>query len=55
MIDVYADKILGIDKGPFPEPTFELDVELDCNKHLNPINESDTLQTQVDDIGEGFL
>jgi penicillin-binding protein 1A len=55
MIGVYADKTLGIEKGPFPEPTFELDVELDCNKHLNPLNESDTLQTQVDDIEEGFL
>jgi len=52
---VYADKTLGIEKGPFPEPTFELDVELDCNKHLNPLNASDTLQTQVDDIEEGFL
>lgn len=55
MLDVYRDKTLGIEKGPFPEPTFELDVELDCNKHLNPLNESDTLQTQVDDIEEGFL
>ena len=55
MLDVYADKTLGIEKGSFPEPTFELDVELDCNKHLNFINETDTLQTQVDDIEEGFL
>lgn len=55
MIDVYADKTLGIEKGKFPEPTFDLDVELDCDKHQNPINESDSLQTQVGDIEEGFF
>jgi penicillin-binding protein 1A len=55
MLEVYKDKTLGIEKGPFPEPTFELDVELDCNKHLEILNASDTLQTNVDNIEEGFL
>jgi len=53
MLDVYNDPSLGIEKGLFPEPTFELDVELDCNKHLN--QEADSLHIELDDIGSGIL
>ena len=53
MLDVYNDPSLGIEKGPFPEPTFELGVELDCNKHLN--QEADSLNIELDDIGSGVF
>ncbi|MEQ6118543.1 transglycosylase domain-containing protein [Reichenbachiella sp. MALMAid0571] len=53
MLDVYNDPSLGIEKGSFPDPTFELDVELDCNKHLN--QESDSLNIELDDIGSGVF
>ncbi len=56
MLDVYKDPTLGIEKGSFPEPTFELDVELDCDKHLTVDGvESDSLQVEVDDIESGIL
>ncbi|MEQ9288404.1 MAG: transglycosylase domain-containing protein [Cyclobacteriaceae bacterium] len=55
MLDIYKDPTLGIDKGPFPEPTFQLDVELDCNKHLTLGQETDSLSIEIDDIEGGIF
>ncbi|MFY0653330.1 MAG: transglycosylase domain-containing protein [Cyclobacteriaceae bacterium] len=55
MLNVYKDKSLGIEKGPFPEPTFDLDVELDCSKHQNSGQEADSLSHEVDEIPAGVF
>ena len=36
MQKVYADSLLGIEKGPFPKPIRKLSVEIDCAKYQNP-------------------
>lgn len=33
---VYADTLLGYEKGPFPKPIRPLNVEIDCAKYQNP-------------------
>ena len=48
MLDVYKDPTLGLEKGSFPEPTFDLDVELDCNRYLNLNTEVDSLDVELD-------
>ena len=43
MQSVYADSILGYQKGPFPRPIRPLSVEIDCAKYQNPeLNEMDS-------------
>jgi penicillin-binding protein 1A len=51
MLDVYADPRLGIEKGPFNQPTFNLDVELDCSKYgdINTDSEDDEA-LDLDDV-----
>ncbi len=36
MQKVYADTVLGYEKGPFPKPIRPLSVEIDCAKYQNP-------------------
>ncbi len=36
MQSVYADSLLGYEKGPFPRPIRPLSVEIDCAKYQNP-------------------
>ena len=36
MQSVYADSVLGYEKGPFPRPIRPLSVEIDCAKYQNP-------------------
>lgn len=36
MQKVYADTLIGIEKGPFPKPIRKLSVEIDCAKYQNP-------------------
>lgn len=36
MQSVYADTVLGYEKGPFPKPIRPLSVEIDCAKYQNP-------------------
>lgn len=36
MMSVYADSLLGYEKGPFPRPIRPLSVEIDCAKYQNP-------------------
>ncbi len=36
MQSVYADTVLGFEKGPFPRPIRPLPVEIDCEKYQNP-------------------
>lgn len=36
MQKVYADSVLGYEKGPFPRPIRPLSVEIDCDKYQNP-------------------
>jgi penicillin-binding protein 1A len=36
MQSVYADTLLGYEKGPFPKPIRPLSVEIDCAKYQNP-------------------
>ena len=36
MQSVYADSLLGYEKGPFPRPIRPLSVEIDCEKYQNP-------------------
>ncbi len=36
MQSVYADTVLGYEKGPFPRPIRPLSVEIDCTKFQNP-------------------
>ena len=36
MQSVYADTLLGYEKGPFPKPIRPLSVEIDCAKYYNP-------------------
>jgi penicillin-binding protein 1A len=36
MQSIYADSLLGYEKGPFPKPIRPLSVEIDCTKYQNP-------------------
>ena len=36
MQSVYADSVLGYEKGPFPKPIRPLSVEIECAKYQNP-------------------
>jgi penicillin-binding protein 1A len=36
MQSIYADSLLGYEKGPFPKPIRPLSVEIDCAKYHNP-------------------
>jgi len=36
MQKVYADTVMGYEKGPFPKPIRPLSVEIDCAKYRNP-------------------
>lgn len=42
MQKVYADKSLKISKGDFAKPSREIDVELDCKKYEEAMNEGDS-------------
>lgn len=44
MQSVYADSVLGYEKGPFPRPIRPLSVEIDCAKYQNPeLSEMDSV------------
>ena len=50
MQKVYADTLLGYEKGPFPKPIRPLSVEIDCAKYQNPeLAEMDSV-----DIGQAI-
>jgi hypothetical protein len=36
MQSVYADSVLGYEKGPFQRPIRPLSVEINCDKYQNP-------------------
>lgn len=47
MKKVYADKNLGITKGPFERPTAPLTVELDCNAYKQLTGPADSVEYEV--------
>ncbi|MEQ8715584.1 MAG: transglycosylase domain-containing protein [Cyclobacteriaceae bacterium] len=51
MTSVYADKDLGITKGPFDQPMRELSIEIDCDLY-DQTSVTDTLNINFDNINE---
>ena len=49
MLKVYQDKDLAITKGPFPQPTKQLSIEIDCDIY-DPTNAQDSLNINFDNI-----
>ncbi|PIB37296.1 transglycosylase [Reichenbachiella sp. 5M10] len=52
MLKVYADPLIGVEKGFFRKPAQPLGVELDCDRYNGVTAESDSLDTGVDDYGD---